>query len=181
MRELPDSTTKCYFLAAAVIPEPACDLIRDTLRPLLLGREPRLHWTREADPRKELITKTISQAQVESVVLVGAMLHRNRQERARSQVLKHLLWELDRMNVSHVVLESRGPTPDRRDLTVIGGLRNSQHVSRRLAVSHGQPIQEPLLWIPDAVAGAAGDQRCGNPNHYQTLGPRVRLIDVGSV
>ncbi len=182
MRVLPDGTTKCYYLAAAVITETACATTRDSLRPLLLGREARLHWTREGDPRKNLIAKTISQTPVESVVLVGAMLQHKKEDRARHQVLKHLLWELDHnLDVRHVVLESRGAIPDRRDLTVVGGLRNSQHLSRRLVVSHGQPIQEPLLWIPDAVAGAAGDQRCGNPSHYQSLGPRVRLIDVGPV
>ncbi len=179
MRVLPDGT-KCYYLAAAMISETACAATRDILRPLLLGREPRLHWTREGEPRKNLIAKTISQIPVECVVLVGAMLQHKKEDRARHQVLKHLLWELDQnMNVRHVVLESRGASQDRRDLTIVGGLRNSKHLSRRLIVSHGQPIQEPLLWIADAVAGAAGDQRCGNPSHYQSLGTRASAHGSG--
>ncbi|MEO7235781.1 MAG: hypothetical protein ABIW80_10430 [Lapillicoccus sp.] len=125
--------------------------------------------------------RTVSASDVESVVVVGSMASRHHQERARRQVMKSLLWELDQMDVRWATLESRGAAADRRDLAVVGGLRNGRRLSRRLAVTHERPIQEPMLWIPDAVAGAAGDYRCGDPRHYQELESRVRMIDAGDV
>ncbi len=179
MLELTDGTGMAYFLAAAVIYEASLAPTRANLRALLLGREPRLHWTKEFSRRKSLIMRTVSTAEVECVVVVGSMARRRQQERARRQVMKHLLWELDQMDVRWATLESRGAAADRRDLAVVGGLRNGRHLSRRLAVNHEQPIQEPLLWIADAVAGAAGDHRCGDPRYYRELAPRVREIDAG--
>ena len=54
-------------------------------------------------------------------------------------------------------------------------------MSRRLIVEHGLPVQEPLLWAPDAVAGAVGDERCGQPACLEMLGDLVEVFDVGSV
>lgn len=68
---------------------------------------------------------------------------------------------------------------DRHDLRRIGGFRNARLVSRRLRVSHGQPLQEPLLWLPDAVAGAAGDHLCGRNDAYASLNNVIGHVDLG--
>jgi len=48
-------------------------------------------------------------------------------------------------------------------------------------VTHGQPKEEPMLWAADAVAGAAGDQACGNPRCWHVLTGLTEVIDVGEV
>lgn len=176
-----DEETKYYLMAAAVVPGTDCERIRDTLRPLLLGRSTRLHWRDERATRRQLIAKTIGAARVESLVVVGAMLNHRKEERARQLVMRHLLHELDRRSVSTVLLESRHPDRDRHDLATIGGFRNARLISRRLTVSHGYPVQEPLLWVPDAVAGAAGEHRTGDSSCYQHLDDLVALIDLGII
>ncbi|WP_460629391.1 hypothetical protein [Intrasporangium mesophilum] len=148
-----DSTTMCYFMAAAILPAPQCEDVRDALRPLARKKLQRVHWRDEEESAKVLIVKTIAAMHVESLVVVGAMVDHQNQERARAQVLKALLYELDRREVAHLMLESRHAERDRHDLRSIGHFRDARLVSRRLVVSHGEPLQEPLLWLADAVAG----------------------------
>lgn len=176
-----DPTTMCYFMAGAVLAEDRCDAVRDVLQPLARRATKRIHWRDEELRAKELIVKTVLTAKVESVVVVGAMIDHTNQERARQQVLKHLLYELDQRQVSHALLESRHAERDRHDTKSIGQFRNAHYLSRRLSVSHGQPLQEPLLWLPDIVAGAAGDHRCGENQVYELLKDLVHLRDLGSV
>ena len=180
MRRL-NTTTMCYFMAAAVIPENECDDLRGVLRPLARRAAKRIHWRDEEDGAKELIVKTILAARIESVVVVGTMTHHSNQERARRQVLKNLLYELDQREVSHALLESRHAERDRHDLKSVGGFRNGGYLTRRLVVDHGKPLQEPLLWVPDVVAGAAGDRRCGNNTLYELLHKLVMHRDLGHV
>lgn len=63
----------------------------------------------------------------------------------------------------------------------IGGFRDAKAVSRWLSVSHGEPVQEPMLWVADAVAGAAGDYRRGTRRCYEVLDGLVDQIDIGPV
>lgn len=176
-----DEHTVCYFLAAAVIPEDQCPRVRDALKALVPGRHGKLHWRDESQTRREVITKTIRACGVESLVIVGAMANPRKQERARRVVLSHLLYALDLRQVAHVVLESRHAERNRHDIKAIGGFRNAGKVSRRLVVSHEQPLQEPMLWVPDAVAGAAGDHRCGAQICFGMLGGLVEMLDIGTI
>ena len=176
-----DEHTVFYFLAAAVISEDHCPNVRDAMRTLVASPRGVLHWRNESQPRRELITKTIRGSGVESLVVVGAMVDSRKQERARRRVLSHLLYTLDQRQVAHVVLESRHAERDRHDIKAIGGFRNAGTVSRRLVVSHERPHQEPMLWVPDAVAGAAGDHRCGVPICLEMLEGLVEMLDIGTV
>lgn len=63
-------------------------------------------------------------------------------------------------------------------MQAIGGMRNARVLSRRLRVEHGLPTQEPLLWLPDAVCGAVGDDRCGEPGNLLVLEGQLQVIEV---
>ena len=180
MRRL-DASTMCYFMAAALINEDRCDAVRECLRPLARRATKRIHWRDEELPAKELIIKTVVAANIEAVVVVGAMIGHSKQERARQQVLKHLLYELDQRKVVHAILESRHAERDRHDLKSIGQFRNANYLSKGLTVDHGRPLQEPLLWLPDIIAGAVGDHRCGDNLVYEELEGFVYLRDLGSI
>lgn len=41
-----------------------------------------------------------------------------------------------------------------------------------------QPIQEPLLWLPDAVAGAVGGDRSGRPQCLELLKADVKVVEL---
>lgn len=177
MRQLPDGST-VYVMAAAVLPEPQCEAVRTLMRGLLLPRQVRLHWRDEGQERRRKIVDAIAEAGVHSLVVVGARLDPARQERGRRQALRHLLWELDARSVEHLLLESRQSSQDRDDRVAIGGMRNARVVTRRLRVDHGRPVQEPLLWLPDAVCGAVGQARCGEPWHQAVIQERLEMIEV---
>jgi hypothetical protein len=176
-----DHSSLCYFMAAAILPEPRCEDVREILRPLARKSARRIHWRDEEEPAKSIITKAIAATGAEFLVVVGTMAAHQNQERSRALVLKRLLFELDQRQVGHLVLESRHSERDRHDLTAIGRFRNARLVSRRLRVSHGGPLEEPLLWLPDAVAGAAGDDRCGHNALHRHLMDLVNHIDLGAV
>lgn len=80
-----------------------------------------------------------------------------------------------------LTLESRHDERNRHDIRAVGAFRNQHVVSRRLIVEHGRPVQEPMLWVPDAVAGAVGDMQFGRPAWLEMLGDLVEVLEVGSV
>ena len=89
------------------------------------------------------------------------------------------LYRLDQRQVSLVVLESRHAERDRHDVRAVGAFRNQRRLSRRLVVTHGRPLQEPMLWVADAVTGAVGDALCGQPTCEDVLADLVERVDIG--
>lgn len=168
-----------YLMAAAVIAETRVEDVSATLRTLPRGKAQTIHWRDEQADVKEYIAKTIATTEVESLLVFGAMVDPRKQERARAQILRHLLWELDQRQVSHATLESRHAERDQHDITTIGRLRNAGWLSRRLTVSHAKATQHPILWVADAVAGAAGDQHCGDGDTFACLADLVTPFDLG--
>jgi hypothetical protein len=78
---------------------------------------------------------------------------------ARPAALLQLAQHLVKLDVRRLVLESRGQAADRRDRQVIARALGPRP---RLSYEHMRPHEEPLLWIPDAVARsycAGGDWR----------------------
>lgn len=171
-------TGSFFVFAAAVVREDRCEAVRHALGSLLLKGQAYLHWHDEDDPRRRKIAAAVAEVGAESLVVVGAPVVLTKQERARRRVLGRLLWELDRRQVEHALLESRHLERDAHDLRAIGGFRNAGLLSRRLRVDHGKAKQEPLLWLPDAVAGAVGDDRCGAPDCLDLLQDVVEVQEL---
>lgn len=171
-------TGSFFVFAATVVREDRCEAVRHALGSLLLRGQASLHWHDEDDPRRRKIAAAVAEVGANSLVVVGAPVVLTKQERARRQVLGRLLWELDRRQVEHALLESRHLARDAHDLRAIGGFRNAGLLSRRLRVDHGKAKQEPLLWLPDAVAGAVGDDRCGAPDCRDLLQDVVEVQEL---
>jgi len=57
-------------------------------------------------------------------------------------------------------------------------MRNARILSRRLRVDHAHPSDEVLLWLPAAVCGTVGDDRCGHPAHLHVMKDRVEIIEI---
>lgn len=170
-----------YVLAAALVPEDDCARIRAEMRPLVRLGQGRLHWRDEAPVRRRAIVETLVNLGLDSLVVLGTVVNPRKQERARRILLGRLLWELDQRSVSLLTLESRHPERNRHDIKAVGAFRNQRVVSRRLIVEHGLPVQEPMLWISDAVAGAAGDGHSGRSTYLEMLDDHVTVIDVGLI
>ena len=158
-----------YVLAAAIVSEADADRIRDQLRALLLRRQRRLHWREESRPRREKLVSAVLAVRCVVVVVVGVGMDERRQERARRQCLERLLWELDQRGVRRVIAETRHAERNATDIHAIGAFRRSGVVSPSLRFDHGQPVQEPLLWLPDIVAGAVLSGYTGKSDFWLAL------------
>ncbi|GAB3836500.1 hypothetical protein GCM10028799_74270 [Kribbella italica] len=149
---------------AAVVTAAQCDDLRRIARDLAVRPGVRLHWVTESVKRRDRIAAVIANLDVQAIVAVGAPMANTKQERARSCCLERLLYELDQLTVREVWLESRREIQDGRDLALVDSARDKGLVSRHLKVGFAKPADEPMLWLPDGVAGAVtaevlGDRR----------------------
>ena len=165
---------------AAVVADPvACDKARDSLRALRPGKAKRLHWRHESRARQEKVAALVAELDAFSIVVVGVPLDSRRQERARRQCMERLLYELDQIGVTAVLLESRDSALNVRDRTMAAALYSRSVISAALRVEFALPHEEPMLWIPDAVAGIVNAYRSGGDAALRLIvGDVVREIDI---
>lgn len=159
----------CYILAAAMLaPEDRGD-VRDSMRSLAPSQGQRFHWRLESDSGRRKATALVADLPVLHLVVVGTRLDRRKQERARRRCLSCLLYELDIHGVDRVFLESRTPTLNKADIDAVTFFKNSGVVDRGVRVEHDYPLEEPLLWIADLVAGACGQSVVGVDEYRREL------------
>ena len=168
------------YLMAAVIADPAaCEEVRDSLRTLRQGKAKRLHWRHESGPQQEKIAALVAELDAFSIVVVGVPMDSRRQERARRQCMERLLYELDQTGVTAVLLESRHSALNAKDKTMAAALYSKGAISAALRVGFALPNQEPMLWLPDAVAGIVNAYRSGDDGGLrQIVGRAIREIDI---
>jgi len=162
-----------YVLAAVVVLTGQEDEVRAVLRSGLRHRRQRFHWREEEHTDQETMAKLVGELQLASVVAVATPVDTKRPERARRLCLTRLLWELEHRNVHDVLLESRGDAQDRDDRRHIANTQRARHVEPDLVYAFGNPRAEPLLWLPDLVAGAV------NRAHFDELDCCLRLLGPG--
>lgn len=160
------------YLLAAVIADPAsCEDTRQVLRALRTGREPKLHWNTEKPARRTRIAAAVAALNIPAVVVIGAPLDHRRQERARRCCMETLLPHLATMGVGQVWLEARTASLNTKDHHHVEALRGRRLLTSALRVDIAQPSVEPMLWLPDVVAGAVGAARRGEDCYLQPLRP----------
>ena len=54
------------------------------------------------------------------------------------------------------------------------------YVGPHLVVDHAQPLDEPLLWVPDIVAGAVGCELDLNERYAEQVAALVTRFDIES-
>lgn len=167
-----------YTLASVITDESAVEDLRDIFRALREKKVVRLHWVAESTKRRDLIAHTIAELDLHSVVALGTPVRRQKQERARRCCLECLLYELEGFGVTRIWLESRAPVQDRRDLRLVDSAREKGLISPDLSVDFARPTQEPLLWLPDAVAGAVTAAQLGEPRWLLTLSESIDIRHV---
>lgn len=167
------------YLLAAVVADPGdCDVVREALASLLLQGALRLHWRDETEARRCKIAALIGSHDLAHVVVVGAPINQRRQERARAQCLERLLYELDQLGISRVWLETRHFALNERDLMLVEALRGKRSVSSEIRVEFARPKDEPMLWVPDAVAGAVNAAASGGGSSALDGFGEIEIINV---
>ena len=167
-----------YLMTATVVDFSIEEALRDVVRSLHLKGQQRLHWHGEDAPRRLKLAEVVGSFPVTHYVVVARDINLRRQERERRRVLGRLLWELDQIGASDVVLESRRSVQDRRDDRAIGGLRNARRLSENLVVRHVRPSHEMLLALPDITCGAVGQSLLGRREMPMSLAESIRLVDL---
>jgi len=169
-----------YVLAGVVVLADQEDEVRAVLRSGLRHKRRRFHWREEEHTDQETMAKLVGELRLASLVAVATPVDPKRPERARRLCLTRLLWELEHRNVRNVLLESRGDAQDRDDRRHIGNAQRAQHLEPGLAFIFGNPKVEPLLWLPDLVAGAVNRARADELDCcLQLLGQDVTVLEVG--
>lgn len=144
-----------YLLGASIVEPTDADLVRDALRALhRSGRK--LHWHDLDRGRRRAVSDVVIRARAVHVVVVARRIDLRRQERARARCLERLGWELGRIGVRRLTLESRAAALDARDRRTVDASRIRGAFPPGLRVEHGAPEADALLWLPDQVLGIVG-------------------------
>jgi hypothetical protein len=166
-----------YLLAAAVT-EADCEPIRDTLRSLLEDGQDRLHWGPESPARRAKISATVGTINMAAVVVIGMPMPKRNQERARAICIESMMVYLHTYGVGNVLFEQRDQALNERDQRIVKSIRGKNLVPPEMRVNWGRPLEEPMLWLPDVIAGAAGADRVrGIPGYLEAIGG-VEVLDI---
>ncbi|MDD2818434.1 MAG: hypothetical protein PHN51_06525 [Candidatus Nanopelagicales bacterium] len=142
-----------YLLAAAVVSKEAIDSARQAMWGLRLPGQRKLHWRNEHARRRLQIAVTISQVPLSYLVVIRSATVGERTERQRRRCLEFLINEFAKISINEVVFESRSSTEDKFDRALIDALRAKKYLGTGLRIHHVLGMDEPLLWVADAVCG----------------------------
>ena len=160
-----------YVLAAAVFDPADTVELRAVARDL--GRDGRpFHWRHASPVLRRKAVSTVASLDALHLVVVGMGLDLRRQERARRQCLTRLLWEFGTAGVDQAWLDGRRVPQDARDLALIDSLRARGQVAAQMRVGFVKSAAEPLVCLPDIVAGAVSSARGdGDEEYFRALEP----------
>ncbi|MFI6496372.1 hypothetical protein [Nonomuraea typhae] len=167
-----------YLLVAVLVAPADAAGHRDVLRSLLEHGQGRLHWRHENDKRRRHLIEVVAEMHPVGVVVVGTHLDAKKQERGRRKCLERLFWELGGCHVDNVVLERRHNDLDRRDREMVAALRGCHAIPPRLRPEWCDPGSEPLLWLPDMVAGARARAERGDDCFWRPIDDEMRVVFV---
>ena len=143
-----------YMICVTRIPSSETKTARRKLRALTSPGQRRIHFSSESDQRRRVLLKKMAALETGSVIYVAQ--HPD-QVAARAAILAATVPDLVNAKVTRLVLESR-QGQDHRDRSIISRMIDTR-VSHPFAYTHSTPSNEPLLWVPDAVAWAWGRDR----------------------
>ncbi|WP_157245921.1 hypothetical protein [Nonomuraea typhae] len=167
-----------YLLVAMLVTSDQADAQRDVLRSLLERGQRRLHWHDENDKRRAHLIEVVAGLRPKGVMVVGMNLNPKKQERARRKCMGHLLWKLRDFGISDMLIERRQGDLDRLDREMIAAMRGCNAMPPGLRPDWCDPESEPLLWLPDIVAGARALAERGSDSFWQQVGRGMRILAV---
>jgi hypothetical protein len=158
-----------YVLAAVIVADAHADRHQEVLLALLHRGQWRLHWRDESSKRRSLLVSAVRQLPHTGAVVIATGVAPRRQERARRKCIERLLAELANQRIAAVVFERRHEELDAHDRAMVAALRRQRSVPAWLRVSWVAAADQPLLWLPDIVAGAASLAAAGDATYWDEL------------
>ena len=159
-----------YLIAAVLVDRRVEGDVRRGLRQLPQRHQQRVHMKANRPIRQRELLETFAALPIRCVVVRSKPDGAKGDERARAACLARVTDEVITLECSMLVVESRGNrTADTRDGQTIETAR-AKH-THRLEYRHDLASLEPLLWLPDGVAWAAGH---GGPDSTRSPTPSSR-------
>jgi hypothetical protein len=143
-----ESTRAGYVLCVAAVAIGDLDGARAAMRGFLLPGQRSVHFKSERDARRRQILATIADLGVEALIASSAL---GRGESERHRCLRAALRHYAGRRPVQLTLDHRDSTADQRDRQVIATAIRDLDLGQ-LAYRHAARHEEPLLWIPDAIA-----------------------------
>lgn len=146
------------YLFGAVCVEPPDEVpIRQVLLAALPRGRRRFHWRHDSRLHRLAILRLLIDVPATSIVLFQAGITPRKAERHRQHLLWNLATALDRsFGVSDLVFESREATQNARDAQTLQSISRAGVAGPSFRYTFARPLDEPLLWLPDTIAGACG-------------------------
>jgi hypothetical protein len=154
-----------------IVEEIAAGPLRRNLRKLLLPNERRLHIRKSDRPQRLRILGTIAGWDFDARVYECHHRESVGTEAARQLGVERLVRDVQDTGVDTTMFIERREGADDRDRSTIIRARQRRP---SLDFQHLRPTDDPLLWLPDAIAwavGAGGEWR-------RALGSSVTVIEV---
>lgn len=149
-----ESQRRDYIICAAVVSPNDLASIRASLRNLLLPGQRRLHFVDESKQRRRKCLSVMAELPLHARIYTTS----GNESVARGQLLDHLLNDLIPLQCERLVIESRGAAQDSRERRRIAALITHREATP-FTYHHMKPHEEPMLWVPDAIAWAHGAGR----------------------
>ena len=153
-----ESRRERYLICAAIVAPDHLRTARAKLRGMLLPGQRSLHFGHENSQRRRSLLASVS----ELPVYVHVYISGQKERVARRLSIAALLSDLIVLDARRLVIEHREPSQDRTEMSQITEAVRRGAAPESLEFEHLGRHQEPLLWVPDAVAwayGAGGDWR----------------------
>lgn len=157
-----------YLVTAGVVVGADADNARRALAKLH-PPQGRFHWRQEGERGRVAMLEAMAELGVAAFVTWDYPIGNKRQEQARRRCLTTLLDDLRHEGVDKLVIERRHQALDNADRQTILDARHAGLAPPDLEYHFAAPHEEPLLWVPDAIAGAVGMHLAGNSTYYHRL------------
>jgi hypothetical protein len=168
-----------YLLAAVLVVPQEMGRAREAAQGLLSPRQPRFHWHSETELQRRRMLERVAEL---GCVVLGYMCPAvtRRNDRPRALCLNRMLWDLRERGVHELVIESRQEHNDSKDRLTIMRAKKAGAAPAALTSAFARPVEEPLLWLADAMAGAIRAQHVGGrPDYLDPFPPgQVTVVTV---
>jgi len=160
------SLSRLYVLAAGFVVQSGEEDTVAALRRVLPGRAARFHWRHESEATRMRMVDAVRELGMHALAFCYQADHRRWAERGRVLAMRGLLWQLRVEGIRDLVLETRGRGNDEHDRRTIAQAERAGHASRGLRYRFSTPYADPLLWIPDLLAGVIAHARAEGNDRY---------------
>lgn len=171
------TTTAVYILAATLVEHAMLDEVRAETLALRRPGQRKTHWRDESAASRLALAKLVSEMPVLHLVVARRSSLGEHAERRRRKCLEGLVHELGTWPTHTIVLEARESSSNTKELRFFDRLRSTALIVPPL-IRHTPGAHDPLLGIPDIVAGASNANVRGNGRYLDVLNKATEVIRI---